>query len=78
MCVYLRVCMLHSSQHFYNLLTNELSIHQLIERMVEINTHLYIHLCVHKIPHSFDPCDCIVFRLYAKLLSFVLLCYISE
>ena len=24
---------------------------------------------MHKIPHSFDPCDCIVFRLYAKLLS---------
>ena len=24
---------------------------------------------MHKIPHSFDPCDCFVFRLYAKLLS---------
>ena len=37
--------------------------------MVEIYTQLYIHLCKHKIPHSFDHCDCIVFRLYAKLLS---------
>ena len=37
--------------------------------MVEIHTQLYIHLCKHKIPHSFDHCDCIVFRLYAKLLS---------
>ena len=45
------------------------SIHQLIERMVEIYTLLFIHLCMHKIPYSFDHCDCIVFRLYAKLLS---------
>ena len=37
--------------------------------MVEIYTQLYIHLCKHKIPHSFDHCDCIVFRLYVKLLS---------
>ena len=44
-------------------------IHQFIERMVEIYTKLYIHLCMHKIPHSFDHCDCIAFRLYAKLLS---------
>ena len=46
---------------------NAVSIHQPIEHMVEI--HLYIHSCTHKIPHSFDHCDCIVFRLYAKLLS---------
>ena len=52
-CVYLRVCMLHISQH------------QLIDRMVEIYTQLYIHLCMHKILHSFDHCDCIVFGLYA-------------
>ena len=32
-------------------------------------TQLYIHLRKHKIPHSFDHCDCIVFRLYAELLS---------
>ena len=37
--------------------------------MVEIYSQLYIHLCKHKIPHSFDHCDCIVFRLYVKLLS---------
>ena len=37
--------------------------------MVEIYTQLYIHLSKHKIPHSFDHCDCIVFRLYSKLLS---------
>ena len=24
---------------------------------------------MHKIPHSFDHCDCMVFCLYAKLLS---------
>ena len=30
-----------------------------------------MHGCMgmHKIPHSFDPCDCIVFRLYSKSLS---------
>ena len=28
-----------------------------------------MHLCKHKIQYSFDHCDCIVFRLYAKLLS---------
>ena len=49
--VYLRVCMLHISQHFYNLFVNAVLIHQPIERMVEIYTHLYIHLCMHKIPH---------------------------
>ena len=48
---------------------NAVSIHQLIDRMVEIHIQLYIHLCMHKIPHSFDHCDCFVFRLYAKLLS---------
>ena len=64
MCVYLRVCMLHISQHF-----SIFSWIQLIERMVEIYTLLYIHLCKHKIPHSFDHCDCIIFRLYVKLLS---------
>ena len=37
--------------------------------MVEIYSQLYINLCKHKIPHSFDHCDCIVFRLYVKLLS---------
>ena len=46
---------------------NAVSTHQLIECMVEIYTHLYM-LCLHEIPRSFDPCDCIVFRLYAKLL----------
>ena len=54
---------------FYNLLMNTVSIHQLIEHMVEIYTQLFIHLCKHKIPHSFDHCDCIDFRLYVKLLS---------
>ena len=39
-----------------------------MERMVEILTNLYINLCMHKIPHSFDHCDCIAFRFYAKLL----------
>ena len=53
---------------FYNLM-NTVSMHQLIERMVEIYTQLYIHLCKHKIPHSIDHFDCIVFRLYSKLLS---------
>ena len=48
---------------------NTVSIHQLFESMVEIYTQLYINLCKHKIPHSFDHCDCIVFRRYAKLLS---------
>ena len=37
--------------------------------LLEIYTQLYIHLCKHKITHSFDHCDCIVFRLYANLLS---------
>ena len=54
---------------FYIILMNAVSIHQLIERMVEIHIPLYIHLCMHKIPHSFGHCDCIVFRLYAKSLS---------
>ena len=48
--------------------TKEL-IHQLIERMVEIYKQLYIHLCIHKIQYLFDHCDCIVFKLYPKLLS---------
>ena len=54
---------------FYNLFINTVSIHHLIECMMEVNTQFYIHLCKHKIPHSFDHCVCIVFRLYAKLLS---------
>ena len=48
---------------------NAASIHQLIEHMEEIHTHLYIALSMHKMPRSFDPYDCIIFRLYAKLLS---------
>ena len=67
-CVCIPACM-HVAYFstFYNLLMNAASIHQLIERMVEIHIQLYIHLCKHKIPHSFDYCDCFVFRLYAKL-----------
>ena len=53
---------------FYNLLMNVVLINQRIERILEIYTQ-YIHLCMHKIPHSLDHCDCIVFRLYAKILS---------
>ena len=30
---------------------------------------LYDHLCMHKLPYTFVTCDCIVCRLYAKLLS---------
>ena len=54
---------------FYNLLMKTVSIHQLIERMVETYTQLYIHSCKHKIPHAFDHCDCIVFRFYATFIS---------
>ena len=69
-CVCIPTCMYGACfSTFYNLLMNTVSIHQPIERMVEIYTQLNIHLCKHKIPHSFDHCDCIVFRLYAKLLS---------
>ena len=69
-CVCIPACMdVAYFSTIYNLLMSTVSIHQLIERMVEIYTQLYIHLCKHKIPHSFDHCDCIVFRLYAKLLS---------
>ena len=69
MCVYTCVYVCCIFLNIFNLLMNTVSIHQLIERMVEIYTQLYIHLCKHKIPYSFDHCDCIVFRLYAKLLS---------
>ena len=68
MCIPACMCVAYFSI-FYYLLMNTVSIHQLIERLVEIYTQLYIHLCKHKIPHSFDHCDCIVFRLYVKLLS---------
>ena len=69
-CVCMPACMYVAYfSTFYNLLMNAVSIHQLIERMVEIYTQLYIHLCKHKIPYSFDHCDCIVSRLYAKLFS---------
>ena len=70
-CVCIPACMYVAYfSTFYNLLMNEISIHQLTERMVEVYTLLYIHLCMHKIPHLFDhTCDCIIFRLYAKLLS---------
>ena len=66
-CVCLPACMyaVYFST-FHNLHMNAVSIYQLFGRKVEIYTHLYIHLCMHKIPPSFDSCDCIVFRLYAK------------
>ena len=66
MCVYNCYMYVAYFSTFYNLLMNAVSIHQLI---VETYTQLYIHLCMHKIPHSFDHCDCMVFRLYAKSLS---------
>ena len=69
-CVCIPVCMYVAYfATFYNLLMNAVSIHKRIERMVEIYTQLYILLYKHLMPHSFDHCDCIVFRLYAKLLS---------
>ena len=68
-CVCIPACMYVAYfSTFYNLLMNAVSIHQLIGHMVKMYTHLHIHLSMQKMSHSFDPCDCIVFRLYAKLL----------
>ena len=71
-CVCIPACMnVAYVSTFYNLLMNVVLMNQRIERILEIYTQ-YIHLYMHKIPHSLDHCDCIVFRLYAKILRSIL------